>query len=63
MNELQDIENTVNKLEHAAYRLDAFSQKLEEKINTYIQKGKSTWRDCCWGSAFLSDFAIIAVSV
>lgn len=41
MKELQDIENTVNKLEIAAYRLDSFSQKLEEKINVYIQKSKA----------------------
>ena len=41
MKELQEIEATVNKLENAAYRLDAFSQRLEEKVNNYIQKGKA----------------------
>jgi hypothetical protein len=40
MRELKDIEVTVNKLESAAYRLDAFTQKLEEKINVHIQKNK-----------------------
>lgn len=59
MKELQDIETTVNKLEHAAYRLDAFSQRLEEKINAYIQKGKTTWGDLCWHSTFQSRHAKI----
>lgn len=42
MKELQDIETTVNKLEYAAYRLDAFTQKLEEKVNLHLQKNKPT---------------------
>lgn len=41
MLELQDIEATVSKLESAAYRLDAFTLKLEEKVNNHIQKNKS----------------------
>lgn len=42
MKELQEIETTVNKLEYAAYRLDAFTQRLEDKINNYIHKSKAT---------------------
>lgn len=38
MKELDEIEATVNKLEKAAYRLDSYTQKLEEKINEHIQK-------------------------
>lgn len=41
MKELQDIEATVNKLECAAYRLDAFTQRLEDKVNIYLQKNKN----------------------
>jgi len=36
MKELEEIEVTVNKLENAAYRLDNYTQKLEEKINEYV---------------------------
>lgn len=39
--ELADIEETVNKLEKAAYRLDAFTQRLEEKMNAYLVKNKA----------------------
>lgn len=42
MKELQAIEVTVNKLEYAAYRLDSFTQKLEDKVNIYIAKNKPT---------------------
>lgn len=43
MKELEGIESTVNKLENAAYRLDAYTQRLEEKINEHIaQKQQST---------------------
>ena len=38
MQELGEIEVTVNKLENAAYRLDSYTQKLEEKINEYIHQ-------------------------
>jgi hypothetical protein len=38
MKELKDIETTVDKLEFAAYRLDSFTQKLEEKINNHLQQ-------------------------
>lgn len=42
MKELEEIELTVNKLENAAYRLDTYTQKLEEKINEYVaQKQQS----------------------
>lgn len=40
MKELKEIETTVNKLEYAAYRLDAFTLRLEEKINAYLLKNK-----------------------
>lgn len=41
MKELEEIETTVNKLEAAAYRLDAYSIKLEQKVNEHItQKQK-----------------------
>lgn len=42
MKELNNIESTVNKLEVAAYRLDAFTLRLEEKVNLYIQKNKAS---------------------
>lgn len=40
MKELQNIETTVSKLEFAAYRLDAFTHKLEEKIDQHLKKNK-----------------------
>ena len=43
MQELKEIEKTVNKLESAAYKLDSFTLKLEEKVNAHIQKHKTTW--------------------
>lgn len=42
MKELDGIEATVDKLEKAAYRLDSYAIKLEEKIDNHIQKQKST---------------------
>ena len=42
MQELKEIEKTVNKLESAAYKLDSFTQKLEERVNAHIQKYKTT---------------------
>jgi biogenesis of lysosome-related organelles complex 1 subunit 2 len=41
MKELEEIETTVNKLEAAAYRLDSYSLRLEEKINEYIAQKPS----------------------
>lgn len=41
--ELGEIEATVDKLEKAAYRLDSYATKLEEKIDNHIQKQKSAW--------------------
>lgn len=41
MLELQDIETTVNKLESAAYSLDAFTKKLDEKLNIYLINSKN----------------------
>lgn len=41
MMELDGIEATVNKLEKAAYRLDSYAIKLEEKIDNHIQRQKS----------------------
>lgn len=38
MEQLKVIEATVNKLETAAYRLDNYTVRLEEKINLHIQK-------------------------
>lgn len=38
MKELEGIETTVNKLENAAYRLDAYTLRLEEKINEYVAR-------------------------
>lgn len=40
MGQLSEIECTVDKLETAAYRLDSFTQRLEEKINNHLQKIK-----------------------
>lgn len=40
MGQLSEIESTVDKLETAAYRLDSFTQKLEEKINNHLLKIK-----------------------
>jgi predicted nucleic acid-binding Zn-ribbon protein len=40
LQELEEIEVTVNKLENAAYRLDSHTLKLEEKINDHIKKLK-----------------------
>lgn len=42
LKELDGIEATVDKLEKAAYRLDSYAIKLEEKIDNHIQKQKST---------------------
>ncbi|CAO1337350.1 unnamed protein product [Diamesa hyperborea] len=40
MGQLSEIECTVDKLETAAYRLDSFTQRLEEKINNHLLKLK-----------------------
>lgn len=39
--DLLEIEYTLKKLEGAVFRLDNFVNRLEEKINTYIQNKKS----------------------
>lgn len=38
MKEIDEIEKTVNDLEAAAYKLDAYSQRLEEKLSTMLKK-------------------------
>lgn len=38
LEQIDDIEQTVNKLEDCAYQLDAYSQKLELKFNNLIKK-------------------------
>jgi len=38
LEQIDDIEQTVNKLEDCAYQLDAYSQKLELKFNNLINK-------------------------
>lgn len=38
LEDIDDIERTVNDLESAAYKLDAYSQKLEDKFNTLLKK-------------------------
>lgn len=41
LKDLEDIENTVIKLESAAFRLDNYVGRLGEKINLYAQNKKS----------------------
>lgn len=38
LEQIDDIEKTVNKLEECAYQLDAYSQKLEQKFNNITKK-------------------------
>lgn len=38
LEQIEDIEKTVNKLEDCAYQLDAYSQKLELKFNNITKK-------------------------
>ncbi|XP_031636778.1 biogenesis of lysosome-related organelles complex 1 subunit 2 [Contarinia nasturtii] len=38
LEQIDDIEKTVNKLEDCAYQLDAYSQKLEQKFNNITRK-------------------------
>lgn len=38
LEQIDDIERTVNKLEDCAYQLDAYSQKLEQKFNNITKK-------------------------
>lgn len=38
LEQIDDIEQTVNKLEECAYQLDAHSQKLELKFNNLVKK-------------------------
>lgn len=38
LEQIDDIERTVNKLEECAYQLDAYSQKLELKFNGLVKK-------------------------
>lgn len=40
--EIDEIEKTVNDLEAAAYKLDAYSQRLEEKFTNLTKKKKWT---------------------
>lgn len=38
LKEIDEIEKTVNDLEAAAYRLDGYSQRLEEKLLIMLKK-------------------------
>lgn len=38
LEQIDDIEKTVNKLEECAYQLDAYSQKLEQKFNNITKR-------------------------
>lgn len=40
LEDIDEIEKTVNDLEAAAYKLDAYSQRLEDKFNNLTKKKK-----------------------